>query len=188
MPNRNAALFGVVLLFAFCGAASSWLAGDLQGWRFEILPVPFGTISAVLFLRSPKAILVVPLYILVYCAAFYVAMDMAISRTPRNDYLPMCVGGLIGGFGVCLASGIANRCLLYPRYLLGACLVGCVAALPFGLWLAAANRVNMNAHDDAFQPLRLACSYAIWQAAVGTYLYGVCARSKRERGARTVVL
>ena len=185
MSRRKLTLFGVVLLYGICGAASC----PLFDWHPLLLPIPFGVISALLFLRSARAILVVPLYILVWFAAFSVAMEMGMFWTPQSDYLPMCIAGSIGGLGVCLASGIVNRCLLSPRYLLGAGLVGCVAALPFVLWLDqknAAERMSMNATGDAWQPLRFLCSFAVWQAGVGTYLYAVCTECRRKRDAVAV--
>lgn len=184
MSPRRLAVLGVVLLFGLCGLLSGRFFEVNGGWRTLLLPIPFGVAAAFLFLRSAKAILVVPLYALVWTMAYFVAMDMAISRTPQSDYIPMCLAGLVGGLGVCLASGIVNRCLLSRRYLLAACLVGCVAALPFGLWLGEIHRaLSINAHEDALQATRLLCSFAIWQAAVGAYLYVVCTGWKRKQDA-----
>ena len=177
-----------MLLFGLCGAASCRLFSEAHGWDAFLLPIPFGVVSWFLFLRSAKAILVVPLHVLVWAIAYYIAMVLAVSITPQSDYFPMCAAGFVGGAGVFLASGIADERLLSWRCLLGACLVGCTAALPFGLWLAekhAAIRLSMNAHEDTLQPLRLQCSYAIWQAGVGTYLYTVCTVLKRKADSET---
>jgi hypothetical protein len=178
MSDRGLAILGVALLFGLCGVVSFQLSGgDVTHWslRAELLPATYAISSALLFLRSAKAIFVVPLYIAVWVLAQFIATGVAISNA-RSDYFPMCLAGLIGGLGVCLASGIVNRRLLSLRYLLGACFVGSVAAVPFGFWLAAYNasiRSSMNAPEGPLQSLRLQLSFAAWQAGVGTYLYVV---------------
>jgi hypothetical protein len=186
VSHRNLELAGVVLLFGICGAGSSRIADvGAQSWVF---PIPFSVACALLYLRSVKTIFVVPLYVVVWLVALNVTTYMAMFLTPQCSYVPMCTGGLIGGLGVCLASGIVKRCLLSPRHLFGACVVGCVAALPFGVDLAewhAANRLSMNAHVDSSVPPWL--QFAIWQAGVGTYLYTVSTGWWRKSDAGVVI-
>jgi len=157
-------LLGAVFLFGLCGAASSLFFYGGESWHNYLVPIPFGIACALLFLRSTWVIFVVPLYIVVWLVALNVAKRMDMSVSSHSIYVPMCIAGLIGGFGVCLASGIVRRCLLSLRHLLGASVIGCVLALPFGLDLT-------DWHAQMLQPW---LQFAIWQSGVGTYLYASC--------------
>ncbi len=141
-----------------------------------LLPVPFALLCILLFLRTSKAILTVPLQAAVWIAAFWSAMWANGSLLPVH-HAPMLLAGFIGGFGVAASCGICKRRLLSPRHLIGAAVIGVVAALPFEFWLSA-TRYQGNGPADPLQPARLHCSFAIWQAVVGTYLYTVSTWSK----------
>ncbi len=137
------------------------------------LPVPFALLCALLFWCSIRAVLIVPAIIAIWIVAYMGAMaagtEMGIIYGAVGSYLPMCLGGLIGGFGLALCAAIFRG---HPRWrqIAGACITGLISALPFGLWLASLNS-HLNGPKDPLQPLRLKYAFAIWQAAVGTYFY-----------------
>jgi hypothetical protein len=170
--------FGVALLFAICGACSSLflrLNGDAA---VLALAVPFSWLSAFLYVRSEKAVFVLTLYPLVWVVAYMVAVDSAISRFPRNPYLPMCIAGLVGGLGLGLSTIAACRRMQTPAHLIAVSAIGILSALPFSFWLA--NLPQGMSGEPPFQQVRLAYSFAIWQGAVGTYLYSVCSQNKQS--------
>ena len=90
--------------------------------------------------------------------------------TTGDDYLPMGLAGLLGGWGITMAIGISHRHLLSGWRLTGAAVTGFLAALTFGPWLESFT-LRINTVPDSLQPKRLKFAFAIWQAAVGTYIY-----------------
>jgi hypothetical protein len=159
-----------VLLFGLCGAGSSLFYYGGQSWHNDLVAIPFGIACGLLVLRSRKAVFIIPLYVLVWLVALNIATRMAMFLDPHGMIVSMCTGGLIGGGGVCLASGIVKRGLLSPRCILGACVVGCVVTIPFGL-------IPVEWHAGTRQPWP---ELAIWQGGVGTYLYAACTGSGRN--------
>lgn len=94
-----------------------------------------------------------------------------IASVASSDAAGLGVGGLIGALGVTVAIAVEHPRLLSPWWLTGAAALGFVAGLPFEPWLAHVDyRLNGSPIPDPVQPLRLACAFAIWQAAIGTYL------------------
>jgi hypothetical protein len=167
---------GVAVLFALCGAWSSQQFPERDRFVEPLFPLPFAGLCAVLFLRSPRAIPAVALSVPVYAVAHFVAIEAALFLG-WTYFLPMCVAGFVGGAGLALSFGIGHRRLVSPRRLLRVATVGAVAAIPFGLWLRM-YILRVNVPQDPLQPLRLLYSFAIWQAAVGTYLYAVCTEAQ----------
>lgn len=171
---------GVAILFAACGA---WQARFFpyggEALSVRTLQIPFALLCAVLFLRTVKAILAVPLIVVVWVLAWKTAVWLGMELGSEDHLTPMCVGGFVGGLGLALCAAICHRRSLSLFSLLGAGFTGCVAALPFGLWLRS-YYLNLHGAADPLQPLRLQYAFAIWQAAVGTYLYAVCTQAKKK--------
>ncbi|HXN50265.1 MAG TPA: hypothetical protein VN893_26685 [Bryobacteraceae bacterium] len=164
---------GVAVLFAVCGALSSFLfPGRGRVWE-PLLPLPFALLCVILFLRKPRAILAVAFSVPVYGAAVLSAVLVS-PFLGWACFPPVCLGGFVGGAGLAFSFGIVHQRLLARRCLLRVASIGAVAALPFALWVAYLLRIS--GPEDPQQALRLMCSYAIWQAVVGTYLYAICTR------------
>ncbi len=166
---------GVALLFALCGAWSSSFM-DAEGNGTLTVAIPFAFLMLGLLRgRVAARLLTLPLVAFVWFIAYVGAMLASRDHT----FLAMSVGGAIGGLGVTLCAAIGRRRLLSPKYLIAAAAIGGVSALPFGFWLRVSDRRAWGGPDPA-QPLRLRLSFAIWQAAVGTYLYMVCTQLKKD--------
>jgi hypothetical protein len=132
-------------------------------------------VCALLFLRTVRLIFAAALIILVWPIAFAVADFFGMEF---GDVMsPACVGGLIGGLGLVLCVSICQRRVFSPKYLLGGAVVGFVSALSFAPWLKSFYS-NINGYPS--QPLLL-LAFAIWQAAVGTYLYAICTHVNDEK-------
>ncbi|MGA2435820.1 MAG: hypothetical protein ABSG25_11095 [Bryobacteraceae bacterium] len=165
---------GVALLFAACGALSSYIMSTDSDARWLVLavPLPFVFLSFLLFLRhTPKGLLALPLNVAVWFAAYRIAGDMAVYAGDDRPFLPMLLAGTVGGLGVTLAAAIGYRRLLSAKYLIAAAIIGGVSAVPFGLWLRSGS--------DPLQAIYFRSAFAIWQAAVGTFLYVVCNEFKK---------
>jgi hypothetical protein len=65
-----------------------------------------------------------------------------------------------------------------PARLITVSAIEILSALPFSFWLA--NIPQGMSGEPPHQQVRLAYSFAIWQAAVGTYLYNVCSQTKQS--------
>lgn len=167
----------VALLFAICGAsAAQFLAGDFPGHFPVILPAPFAILCALLFWRSSRSILAVLLMFFVWPIAFWITYY---SGFFTGDVLsPLCVGGFIGGLGLALCLSICNARLFSLKYLFGGGVIGCLSAMSFVPWLRlfyAHNNSGLSEHQPT-----LLFAFAIWQAAVGTYLYAICAATTKN--------
>jgi hypothetical protein len=176
-------LLGVAALYALGGALTpylwDWADRFLKTWtlnsfdvsRDALTPLAFALLSAVFFLRSWRAVLSVPLNWAAWLGAYHIALQMEQSGGPYfgKTFFEMCLAGFAGGLGVALADSICHRKLVAPKNLSGAALIGTLAALPFGFWF------------HGYQaPWHAPCSFAIWQASVGTYLYYVCTDGRKS--------
>jgi ABC-type thiamin/hydroxymethylpyrimidine transport system permease subunit len=164
----------VALLFAICGAWSAARFLPLPDFPERMdpivyaLPFPFALLCTLLFLRTLWAILIVPWMALAWLAAIITAVQVAVRV---GIWLPpACVGGTVGGLVVALSAAVAKDQLRSLQNLVVAGIVGGIAAVPFGFWL----------WGNSQQPLGLWLSFAIWQAAVGTYLYAICTGPAKE--------
>ena len=171
---RVGKLLGVAVLYAICGAVSFYSAdwGDrfFKWLGLDILtPLPFALLSAALFLRSWRAVAAVPLNCAAWVAAYHIAVQVYGSGGLYfgRAYFATCLAGLAGGLGVALADSICCTRLLAPIRLIAAGFIGAVAGLPFGFSVGNGN-----------VPWVSPCSFAIWQASMGTYLYYVCTQSR----------
>jgi hypothetical protein len=118
--------------------------------------------------RKWSALLILPAIAVLWPIARLAATGAAM--TSGEDYWPMGFGGLIGAWGIAVAIGIAHRQILSRWRSAGAAAVGFVAGLSFGPWLTY-YRLRINSVPDPLQPTMLGCAFAIWQAAVGTYVF-----------------
>jgi hypothetical protein len=85
--------------------------------------------------------------------------------------IPVFAGGATGGVGVTLSCAVLYTQLLSRSRLLVAALVGGLAALPF-----SAVAIPFGRPDQRLVTL----AFAIWEAAVGTYLYAICTSTDKE--------
>ncbi len=167
----------VAVLFAVCGAWSSLFfpkGGDKPA--ICLVPIPFAVLCALLFRRGAKTVLFVPLMLITWLAAHETARLVGMMIGIDESFAAVAVGGCMGGLGVALSVSICERRLLTHPYLFLAALVGCISALPFGPW-ATNYQLSLTSLDRQYyelRPFRLRYSFAIWQAAVGAYLYIVC--------------
>ena len=93
----------------------------------------------------------------------------------------MSFGGLVGALLTTLSFGIFRPRLLSGWCLMGAAMIGAVAALPFGAWLQS-YLSDQKLPQTVQQLSLLRTSYAFWQAVFGTYLYVVCTLSEGHQG------
>ena len=172
----------MAISFAVCGAISSILVLDrIPEGNSLLLPVPFALLCALLCLRNWRVVIAIPLMV----AVWFVAFGFAYVLGHAGAVLGCLCGGLIGGFGLLLCAAICHRRLLSLRYTRGASLVGAVSALAFAPWAVlyeasvSSNEFKMWIYlhlsntSDEVQTLALLAAFAIWQAAVGTYLYKI---------------
>ena len=168
---------GVAVLFAICGAWSASFGYSNNHWaELVMLPIPFALLSALLFMRTARAILVIPLIVGVWVAAYLSALNLGVEA----GYLfAVCVGGLFGGLGLALSVSICHRRLLTPPFLVVALIVGAVAALPFGLWHKSGRlqfvRWSVTAHSGTMRVRDLAGGG--WHVSIR----GVLQRSRKEK-------
>ena len=169
---------GVAFLFAVCGAASAELlnprwaeklpfqsGGASSNVMIISVAVPFALVATGLVWRNWRGILVIPLVIGTWVAAFWAALAFGVDN---RAYLSMCVGGLTGGIGLCFCDFLA-RWRFQVRRLLGISFTGVLAALVFVPsfdWFSTG-------HPDQAPPLGVVAAFAVWQCAVGSYLYAL---------------
>lgn len=174
MAEETQKLIAVALVFALCGAWSSSFMDADTGTDVLAVPIPFAFLMLGLLRgRVWARLLTLPLVTAVWFLAYLGVMSGAWDR----PFLAMSVGGMIGGVGVTLWAAIGQRRLLSPKYLILAATVGGVSALPFGFWLRVfAGRHSWDVVHDSAQAMRLHISFAVWQAAVGVFLYAASRR------------
>lgn len=164
----------VATLFAICGDWSAQFFGD-QASQVHRFSVPFALLSALLFLRKRMVIVALPLMVAVWHVAYMAAIALGFELGSEDYLFPPLVGGLIGGLGLVLCAATCHRRLIAPYYLFGGSVIGVVSALPFGVWLRY-HYLHLNDPHNPLQLLYIRRACAIWQAAVGTYLYAICTR------------
>jgi hypothetical protein len=160
------AIIGAAIAFALCGAWSSELYSD-RGAKAALLGLPFAILCTLLTVRKASAFIIFPIIAGLWPTARMVAVAGAMLS--GDDYLPMGLAGLIGGFGVAMAVSVGHGHLRSTWRLAGAGAVGLVAGLSFQPWLQSFV-LRLNTVADPLQPERLRSGFAIWQAAVGTYV------------------
>lgn len=169
---------GIAIAFALCGVFTARFLDDGSLDRpGTFLPAPFALLCALLFLHKVRAVLAVPLMFAVWKASYIAAWAAGVGLG-RNDYLfspefllPGALGGLIGGLGLVLCAATCYCRLFSIEYLFGGSLVGGISGAAFAPWLQSL-KVDMGGSLGSQADLQLA--FAIWDAAVGTYLYAIC--------------
>jgi hypothetical protein len=169
----------VTAFFLFTGAWSASLCERSitpDGATLLLIPLPFAVPAAVLLLRSWRAALAAPLFVVVWLVAY------GCAHLGLVTFLPMLIGGLVGALGLALSCRLALA--LYwgagrpagftSENLRAAAILGCVAALPFQIRLSSR---GMGITAATWEFRELAICFAVWQALVGSYLYWLCARS-----------
>jgi hypothetical protein len=173
---RAAILFAVGGALAFL--LSNFIHPMLPRWArlqgitdLTVIPIPFAVLSAVLFLRTWKALAAVPLNVMVWFVAYAISRQGS-DRAQDNFWI--LVAGVVGGVGVALSDSVCCPHLLSPKRLSLVAFIGFVAAVPF-----AALKANALIIGSPAIGVLILCAFALWQASVGTYLYIVC--TQRER-------
>ncbi len=157
---------GAAIAFGACGVLSARYCFDNNfvdqpNGGYYLLGLPFALLCTILFMRTQRAAVV-----LFMSLTWIVATKMvAFSPYPPSGVL---IAGLAGGLGVTLSASIGCVRLFSPRYLIAGGVVGFISAWPISIWFGA-------------QDYHLYCAFGIWQAAVGTYLYEVCAKVNEKK-------
>lgn len=169
---------GVAIAFAFCGYGSSvYLLSQFPDQMEFYFPLPFALLCALLFLRTPRAVFVIPLMALDWLVASMVAF--LVGASTNDPFLPGVAGGCIGACGLILCVAICDRRLLSPIYFVIGAIVGSLSAISFMPWaeLYIAS-VRLPGHVGLVKTPLIA--FAIWQAAVGTCLYSFGTHAKKS--------
>jgi hypothetical protein len=173
----------IAVLFAASGAFSSYfLLSDFPD-RFEfIFPLPFALLCTVLFMRKAEAVFAIALVDIIWLISSFAAnaVGMWIPLSP----LPGFVGGSIGGLGLVLCAVVCHPSLFSLKRAAYGSLIGSIAGLAFAPW----TQIYMVQHygdniNRVFPKTVPILAFAIWQAAVGTYLYLI----SRNAGYKRVV-
>ena len=184
--NENSLLAGlkiisVAILFAACGALSSfWLLPHFPDrWDF-LFPLPFALLSTVLFMRKAAAVFAIALTDIVWLVSSFTAF--AAGMASHLSPLPGFVGGSIGGLGLLLCAVICHPSVFSLKRVAYAGLIGSIAGLAFVPW----TQIYIEQHEGAnlervFAKTVPIQAFAIWQAAMGTYLYVIFRQSARNR-------
>jgi hypothetical protein len=164
----------VAILFAICGGWSAsrcfpYFPPDSLVGLLDLFPVPFAVLCIVLFLHKVRAVCAAPMPI-VWLVAYSVADFLGTVR--RGDFVPGCVGGLVGGLGLVLCVSIGNRASFSLMRLTVGGLVGSISGWSFAPWVHAYYAYDLNRGPLAGPPTP-GYAFAIWQFAMGTYLYGL---------------
>jgi hypothetical protein len=170
---------GVMFAFALCGTLSTAFFTDARSSYSHaseyapLLAVPFALLSAAFWMRRLKHFIAVPLNVVVWLLAYSTSAVAGLGASFDYSFVPMCLGGFVGGLGLTLVNTIGRRRVLTFPYLIAGGIVGSVAALPFTEWRDTFYGDFGGGHAEGrFEMLQH--SFAIWQAAVGTYLYAIC--------------
>jgi len=171
----------VGILFAACGAGSSatlllHFPGNLD-LRFA---VPFALLSALLFIRTRRAFFAVPLMIAVWAisspSAYFVGMFTRMSLAPG------LIGGFIGALGLVLSVAICYPSLFSVKYFALGASIGTLCGALFEPWVKVyvATDFRMSTNPNVALGQIPVTAFAVWQAALGTYLYALCAYAKKK--------
>jgi hypothetical protein len=153
----TAALLRQAVSFALCGACSGLLVDSVFFWW---LGVPFALLCAALAVRNGSAAAAIGGAI-GYAAVWPVAYATAVYISRWNQRLGICVGGIVGGVGVAIVTLLIERgSLSESKSLLTASAIGGIAAVPLAL-----------AFQPGFPDRLKPGGFAVWQAALGTYIY-----------------
>jgi hypothetical protein len=173
-PLRVAKVFAVAILYALGALTSIYLVNRdwqfVKGWALSPLlmftPLPFIALSVILFMRTWKAALIIPLNFIAWSIAYTIASHLSNDSATYlvSPYLITCLASITGGLGVTAADSLSHSRLLSSRYVVGALLITAIAGLPFGTMDASVSRGFWN----------WARSLIVWQSSLGTYLYYVC--------------
>ena len=182
--KRVLTLLGVAALYAIGGFSCAEVADQLRIALpklpfnpFFYVPLPFAILSAALFLRTAKAWLAAPLNV----AAFPVALGVLafLDAIAAPFWARMCLAGATGGLLLALADSICHPRLLSQSSLPPAVYIGAIVALPFAAYESS---WKIDCSGDFWCTWGLQCSFAIWQASLGTYLYAVCTHRDNASG------
>ena len=171
----------VAFLFAACGALSSyWLLPDFPD-RWELLfPLPFALLCTVVFMRKAEAVLAIALAEMVWLISSFAAH--ALGMWTNLSPLPGFGGGLVGGLGLVVFAAICHPYMSSLKRLAYGGLIGSLTGLAFTPW----THIYMVQHygsniNRAFPKTVPILAFAVWQAAMGTYLYVIVGRPARSR-------
>jgi len=90
---------------------------------------------------------------------------------PGGVFLAPVCGGFIGGVGLVLCAATCHGRLFTRKYIFRGAAVGSFSAQAFGPWSSLYDS-NLNSPPYNRDPTLL-FAFAVWQAAVGTYLYAI---------------
>lgn len=171
------ALLAVALLYALSGHLSVLLAltcgrplslgwHDAMGLDNCLFPLPFALLSTMLLLRSWKALICVPLNVLIWFLALRIVTLETAQPRPSLFFIRLFAAGLVGALGVAVADSICQPGLRRLKRLWIVALIGAASA-----WLGF--------YLGSYYWLVMGVATA-WQVAVGTYLYFACSGRETE--------
>ena len=165
----------VAASFAICGAISA--AFLLSGFPDHLciwFPIPFAVFCGLLCMRT--LFLLLPIVWLVWIVSNLAAFVVGFSGWPPA---PGCVGGLLGALGLMFCTAACHKQLFSRKYFIRAAVIGTLGGIPFTPWVSFYLSNMTVDHASASKPPLLA--FAIWQGAIGTYLYAICTGSTHEQ-------
>jgi hypothetical protein len=180
-------LLPVTAFFAFTGTWSAALCERSitpEAGNLFLVPLPFALPAAILLLRSWRAVIAAPLFVIVWLVAYFSAFFGGIT------FVPMLIGGAAGALGLALSCRLAlaryrgpeRPAVFTSENLRVAAILGGVAALPFQICLSSR---EMGVAAKTWEFRELSVCFSVWQALVGSYIYWVC--SRYLDGARLVI-
>jgi hypothetical protein len=173
--------FIVAITFAVCGYFSAALFApdfpEFHGITLFTPPIPFALVVMVLFFgRRDWGVLValIPWTVGAWYLAYWIGLMADALSHEGSSLLPAGLAGFVGA--AVLALGIAiftdrlrpANPIRSAANLILAGVIGTISALPLGEAVTLAPRGIVR------------CGFAIWQAAVGTYLYAIYAGTSTE--------
>jgi hypothetical protein len=166
----------VALVFAVCGACTAKLVSIPQPHGADLpralavlllAVVPFAGCCLLFSWVGWRGLFEIPLMCTVWLLALLSAGYVAYRGVIHADRYGICLGGFIGGIGSVLCSSLSYKRLLSWKYIIAGGAIGLISAVPLAWgW----------GHRNFF----LILEFAIWQIAVGMYLYVVRTRANRD--------